>query len=78
MDWNTTYRPMSKERLKQDLNYASTHLPGVNLMFYDPNFGVRFDETMSLFESVPAGRQSPYVFECSLASRAPSACAKSA
>lgn len=66
MDWNSRYRPMSKERLAQDLNFSSNRLPGVKLMFYDPNFGIRFDETMSIFETVPPGKRSPYVFECSM------------
>lgn len=66
MDWNTHYRPLSSERLLEDLRFASKHLPGARLLFYDPNFGIRFDETMDLFETIPPGRRNPYAFETSL------------
>lgn len=65
-DWKTKYRALSSERLTRDLRYASEHLPGVKLMFYDPNFGIRFDETMTLLERIPAKRRNPYLIESSL------------
>ncbi len=65
-DWNTRYRALSTERLTEDLRYASEHLPGVKLVFYDPNFGIRFDETLNIFETIPAGQRSPYSIESSL------------
>lgn len=66
MDWNTQYRPLPTERLAEDLRFASSHLPGTKLLFYDPNFGIRFDETMDIFETIPAGQRNPYGFETSL------------
>lgn len=65
-DWNSQYRALSSERLTQDLRYASENLPGVKLFFDDPNFGIRFDETLSIFETISAGRRSPYSIETSL------------
>jgi radical SAM superfamily enzyme YgiQ (UPF0313 family) len=65
-DWNTSYRPLSSDRIAEDLRFASAHLPGTKLAFYDPNFGVRFDETVSIFETVPAAQRNPYAFETSL------------
>jgi radical SAM superfamily enzyme YgiQ (UPF0313 family) len=65
-DWNSQYRPLSSERLAEDLRYAAENLPGVILFFGDPNFGVRFDETLCVFETIPPGRRSPYSFETSL------------
>lgn len=66
MDWNSRYRALSSERLTEDLRYASEHLPGVRLFFHDPNFGIRFDEALTLFETIPAERRSPYIMESSL------------
>lgn len=66
MDWNTRYRPLSNERLEEDLRFASEQLPGAKLIFYDPNFGVRFDETLAVFDRISAGRRSPYAVESSL------------
>jgi len=65
-EWNRPYRMFSLERVAEDLRFASLHLPGVKLMFYDPNFGVRFDEMLRVFESVPAGRRSPFAMQTSL------------
>lgn len=65
-DWNNSYRALSPERLAEDLRFASRHLPGVKLYFHDPNFGVRFDETLSVFEEIPPGRRNPYLIESSI------------
>lgn len=65
-DWNNTYRALSNERLQADLKYASENLPGVRLIFYDPNFGIRFDETLDNFETIEPWRRSPYAIESSL------------
>lgn len=66
MDWNTRYRPLSNDRLEEDLRFSSEHLPGAKLIFYDPNFGIRFDETLAVFDKIPAERRSPYAVESSL------------
>lgn len=65
-DWNNPYRPLSADRLREDLRFASERLPGVKLIFYDPNFGIRFDETLALFETITPDRRSPYSIETSL------------
>jgi radical SAM superfamily enzyme YgiQ (UPF0313 family) len=59
-DWDTPYHPLSNERLLADLNFVSENYPGVPLVFHDPNFAVRFDELMSILESIPPGKRNPY------------------
>lgn len=66
VDWNNPYYALSLSKLKEDLFYLSENLPGVKLTFQDPNFAVRFDETLSLFESLPPEKRSPYAVESSL------------
>jgi hypothetical protein len=66
MDWNTKYRPLSNDRLEEDLRFSSEKLPGAKLIFYDPNFGIRFDETLAVFDKIPKGKRSPYAVESSL------------
>jgi len=66
IDWNSRYRALSSERLAEDLRYASEHFPGIKLAFHDPNFGVRFNETLSTFERLPPERRNPYIVESSL------------
>ena len=66
VDWNNRYRLLSADRLAEDLLYASRNFPGVKLTFHDPNFGVRFDETLSIFEQLPTDQRNPYIIESSL------------
>jgi hypothetical protein len=66
-DWNTRYVTLSQERLEADLRYLSDHFPNALVAYHDPNFGVRFDETMSVIERIPPGRRSRYIMESALA-----------
>ena len=66
-DWNTSYVTLSAERLEADLRYLSDRFPDTLVAFHDPNFGVRFDETMGIMERIPAGRRSRYIMESALA-----------
>lgn len=65
-EWNIEYNPVPTDRLERELDYVCTHLPGAILGFHDPNFGVRFDETMSVFENRPPEKRNPYMIQCSL------------
>ena len=71
-DWNTNYVTLSGERVEADLRYLSEHFPQVLTAYHDPNFGVRFDDTMSVMERIPLGRRNPYVMESALAIMKPS------
>jgi radical SAM superfamily enzyme YgiQ (UPF0313 family) len=71
IDWNTRYQVLSSDRLASDLHYAARHFPGMLLAFYDPNFGVRFDETLTIFESILPEQSSPYIVESSLTNLRP-------
>ena len=66
VDWDTPYVTLPRERIEADLRYLSTHLPGVMTNYLDPNFAVRFDEMMSIMETVPAEARTPYIMESSL------------
>lgn len=65
-DWNSTYTPVSTEQLTSDLLYVSQHFPKALLGFQDPNFGVRFDETMAVLRAVPSQRRNRYLMQCSM------------
>lgn len=66
VDWRSEYRALPQDRLEADLRFAARVLPGVPLLFYDPNFGIRFSETLATFESIPPEQRSPYAMESSL------------
>ena len=67
VDWNSRYVALAPERLRADLDEISRRWPGATVGYHDPNFAVRFDETMDVMESIPAGRRNPYIMESSLA-----------
>jgi radical SAM superfamily enzyme YgiQ (UPF0313 family) len=66
IDWNNPYRMMPCERLIADLQYVGKHLPGAFVAFHDPNFGVRFNDTLEALEAQPEGQRLPYLMESSL------------
>jgi hypothetical protein len=65
-DWNSDYRPVSATHLASDLRFISKTYPKALLAFHDPNFAVRFDETMNVIEEIPAHERNNYVMESSL------------
>jgi radical SAM superfamily enzyme YgiQ (UPF0313 family) len=66
IDWNTKYVPMPREQLRADLAYLAKNYPGVLVGYHDPNFAVRFDETMDVVETIPPERRNRYIMESSL------------
>jgi Radical SAM superfamily len=64
-EWNSPYAPLSPERLTADLKYIASNYPKAVVAYHDPNFAVRFDQTMDAIEA--AGPPYPrYVMNCSL------------
>jgi len=66
IDWNTKYVAMPRDRLQADLAYLAKNYPGVLVGYHDPNFAVRFDETMDVIETIPPERRNRYIMESSL------------
>jgi hypothetical protein len=65
-DWNSSYVPAPTEQLIEDLQFVSHHFPDAMLGFQDPNFGVRFDQTMAALRTVPRRQRNRYLMQCSL------------
>ena len=64
-EWNTPYAPLAGDRLTADLRFIGKHYPKAVVAYHDPNFAVRFDQTMDAIEA--AGPPFPrYVMNCSL------------
>ncbi|HVG82452.1 MAG TPA: radical SAM protein [Methylomirabilota bacterium] len=66
VDWNTDYVALPGEQLEADLRYVSEQYPGLMVGFHDPNFAVRFEQTMAILERIPPGRRPGYLMESSL------------
>lgn len=72
VDWSSRYVTRPAESLLNDLEFLSQHWPKLLIGFHDPNFAVRFDETMDVIEKIPKERRSPYAMESSLSILKPS------
>ena len=66
IDWKNRFVLLPTERLKADLQYISTHLPGIIVAYHDPNFAVKFDNVMNVMETIPEDARNPYIMESSL------------
>src|SRR6266540_3341500 len=66
VDWNNPYVLFPPELLEADLRYLAEHLPGVNVTYHDPNFGVKFDQVLGIIEKIPKAKRSAYIMESSL------------
>ncbi len=66
IDWDNPYRMLPAERLAEDLKFLAKRIPGGLIAFHDPNFGVRFDETLDVLEALPKKERPPYIMESSL------------
>jgi hypothetical protein len=66
VDWKSPYHPLPLDRLKADLTFCARYLPGVKINFYDPNFGINFNEVMSIIEAVDHPKKRWFLTEGSL------------
>ena len=66
IDWNSTYKTLSTDRLRTELEYLAKHLPGTFIAFHDPNFAIKFDQVLDVLASLPRGQRLPYIVESSL------------
>jgi hypothetical protein len=66
VDWNSQYVALAPEQLQADLEYLSRDFPKLIVGYHDPNFAVRFDQTMDVLARIPEGRRCGYIMESSL------------
>jgi hypothetical protein len=66
VDWNSRYVALPPEQFAADLDCISRRWPGMLVGYHDPNFAVRFDQTMDVIEALPPARRNPYIMESSL------------
>lgn len=66
VDWDKPYRVVSPEALAEDVRWLSNRSPRAIMGFHDPNFGVRFDDTMAALEGSSSPARNRFVAECSL------------
>jgi hypothetical protein len=57
IDATVDYQPLCNDQIREDLRFLLKTLKHPRIGWHDPNFGIRFDETMAAIEeAVPEGR----------------------
>jgi hypothetical protein len=70
-EWSTPYSAFSTDRLMRELDIIAERYPGALIAFHDPNFGVRFDQTLAAFERRDRPVRNRFVMEASLSLLSP-------
>lgn len=65
-DGDSSYQHLPPEELREDLKFVAQNISSAFVTFHDPNFGVRFDETMYALESLPPEHRPAYGIQSTL------------
>src|SRR5438067_9883534 len=71
IDSTVPYQPLDFEALQEDIRFLCTKLKRPMIAWHDPNFGIRFDETMDAIEAASPPRGIEFGAESSLSILAP-------
>jgi len=66
IDSQIDYKPLSYDQIKEDLNFLQSQPKPPIVAWYDPNFGVRFDDYLDLIESTVKPGKMAFGAETSL------------
>src|SRR5712692_724491 len=66
IDATVDYQPLSFERLREDLTFLLTKVRHPIVGWYDPNFGIRFDDYMDAIEAAAPNGRIRHIAESSL------------
>lgn len=66
IDSTVRFQPLGTGQLAEDLRFVEKAMPDAIIAWHDPNFGVRFDEYLSVIEQASAARKLRFLAESSL------------
>lgn len=66
VDATSKYFTLPAEFLKNEIQYISKNHPSAMITFHDPNFGVKFDQTLSILEEVEPHLRNEYGIETTM------------
>jgi hypothetical protein len=65
-DASNDYRALPATNLAEDLRYVARQYPRAYVVFHDPNFGVRFDQTMQAIEMLTSAERPRFGVQSTL------------
>jgi hypothetical protein len=66
IDSTVAYQPLGFEEIRDDLKFIRENAPNTMVGWHDPNFGVRFDDYLSVIEEAAPNGSVPFIAESSL------------
>ncbi len=66
IDSEIQYQVFDIDQIKEDLSFVSTKMKHPRISWYDPNFGINFNQIMETIESVISPGSIDFIAECSL------------
>ena len=66
IDSKVAYQPLEYQQISSDLKFLQTKIAEPTVAWHDPNFGVRFDDYLSLIEEASPNNNLSFVAESSL------------
>jgi hypothetical protein len=66
IDSTIDYQPLGYEQIGEDLKFIHKNMPNPMVGWHDPNFGIKFDQYLSVIEEAAPNGSVPFIAESSL------------
>jgi hypothetical protein len=67
IDSKVDYQPLEYQQIREDLKFVRKNMANPMVAWHDPNFGIRFDDYLSIVEEAAPNGSVPFLAETSLA-----------
>ena len=66
IDSKVDYQPLDYDQIRDDLKFIGRKMANPKVLWHDPNFGIRFDDYLSIIEEAAPGGSIPFLAESTL------------
>lgn len=66
IDSRVDYQPLEYAQIRDDLKFIRENMPNPMVIWHDPNFGIRFNDYLSIVEEAAPNGSVPFIAESSL------------
>ena len=66
IDSQVDYQPLEYEQIREDLKFVGRSMPNPRVLWHDPNFGIRFNDYLSIIEEAAPNGSIPFLAESTL------------
>ena len=66
IDSKVDYQPLEYQQIRDDLKFIGRNMPSPRVLWHDPNFGIRFNDYLSIIEEAAPNGSIPFLAESTL------------